>query len=297
MSSVETDVAAQRRRYLDRLKRALTRMDGSESNAPRAKGRVVRGALGLAGSAYMTLARKGLIPRAALKYAIDPLVRFTGRFKSFDPAMRAQGRDWPKDAETMIGLARLQNIEDCVIDVIDRDVPGDLIETGVWRGGATIFMAAILRAYGETARCVWVADSFEGLPRPNPERAPADTGDPHYALSGELAVSEANVRANFARYELLSDRVRFLRGWFKDTLPGAPIERLAVMRLDGDLYESTMDALEALYPRLSPGGYCIVDDYNALANCRAAVDDYRKRMNISEPIVEVDWSGVYWQRR
>lgn len=296
MSSAETDVAGKRRRYLDALKRALTRMDGSE--VPR--GGAARWAFSKlfrnAGWLYLALARRGLIPASVQKRAVDPLVRFMSRFKAFDPIARAEGRDWPRDAETMIGLTRLQNIEDCVTDVLDRAVPGDLIETGVWRGGATIFMAGILRAYGDTVRRVWVADSFEGLPRPDPGRAPADSGDPHYALSGELAVPEEQVRANFARYNLLSDRVRFLRGWFKDTLPNAPIERIAVMRLDGDLYESTMDALEALYPKLSLGGYCIIDDYNALPNCKAAVDDYRLRTGVTEPIVPIDWTGVYWRR-
>lgn len=289
------DVAALRARYLDLLKRALTRMTGVQSSTTPSQ-RAYAAFVSAVGPLYLRLARDGKLPDALLDHVVNPAARFLARFRPFDPQKRAEGRDWPRDAETMIGLARLQNIQDCVTDVIESGVAGDLIETGVWRGGATIFMAAILRAYGDDARRVWVADSFEGLPRPNPAKAAADKGDPHYALSGELAVSEAQVRANFRRYGLLGGNVRFLKGWFKDTLPSAPIERLAVMRLDGDLYESTMDALEALYPKLAVGGYCIVDDYNALENCKAAVTDFRRRMNVTEPIVTIDWSGVYWKR-
>jgi O-methyltransferase len=207
---------------------------------------------------------------------------------------RVEGRDAPAQAETMIGLHRLDNIQFCVTEVIRRSVPGDLIETGVWRGGATIFMRAVLKAYDDTTRAVWVADSFRGLPPPS-GKYQADSGDLHWTRP-ELAVSVDDVRANFARYGLLDDQVKFLEGLFQDTLPSAPIDQLAVVRLDGDMYESTIVALEELYPKLSPGGFLIVDDYGALKGCRQAVDDYRRDHGISEPLVEVDWTGVFWQR-
>ncbi|HEX5587548.1 MAG TPA: TylF/MycF/NovP-related O-methyltransferase, partial [Acidimicrobiia bacterium] len=124
---------------------------------------------------------------------------------------------------------------------------------------------------------------------------PADEG---VDLSGVdlLKVDVQRVQANFARYGLLDDQVQFLPGWFRDTLHVAPIEQLAIMRLDGDLYESTMDALTALYPKLSPGGFVIVDDYGAFEPCRRAVDDYRAANGIDDEIVEVDWTGAYWRR-
>ncbi len=110
-------------------------------------------------------------------------------------------------------------------------------------------------------------------------------------------MSEEEVRANFERYGLLDEQVRFLKGFFQDTLADAPIEQLAVVRLDGDMYESTIVALDALYPKLSVGGYLIVDDWGAVPGCRQAVEDYRRDHGITEPIVEIDWTGVYWQRR
>jgi len=212
-----------------------------------------------------------------------------------DPVERDEGRNFTSDADTMIGAARLDNLQACVVDVLRRGVPGDLIETGVWRGGASIFMRAVLKAYGVTDRTVWLADSFQGLPRPDPVRYPADAKDELWKASA-LAVPLEEVKANFASYGLLDDQVRFLVGWFSETLPSAPIERIAVLRLDGDLYQSTMDALTALYPRLSVGGYVIVDDYGAMESCRRAVTDFRRDRGITEEIERIDWTGVFWRR-
>ena len=212
-----------------------------------------------------------------------------------DAAKRADGNDWPPAAETMVGRQRLADVRHCVDSVLADGVAGDFVETGVWRGGVTILMRGMLEAWGETDRCVWVADSFQGLPAPDGDAFPQDVG---HDMSGvpTLAVSADQVRANFARYGLLDDQVRFLEGWFRDTLPNAPIEELAVLRLDGDMYESTMDALEALYPKLSVGGYVIVDDYGAWEPCRQACTDYRARHGITDEIVEIDWTGVHWRR-
>jgi hypothetical protein len=262
--------------YLELLKRCLTRYGFGDSWTP-----VEAPPTGWRAFAYRQMVGR---TNRAIGYKRVP----------FDADARANGRDWPAEAETMIGLKRLENIRQCVTDVVKRGVPGDLIETGVWRGGATIFMRAVLAAYGDTERVVWVADSFEGLPKPS-GKYEADQGDKHWTFSS-LAVSEEEVRANFERYELLDDQVRFLKGYFQDTLADAPIEQLAVARLDGDMYESTIVALDALYPKLAVGGYLIVDDYGAIAGCRQAVDDYRREHGIAEPLVEVDWTGVYWRR-
>lgn len=163
---------------------------------------------------------------------------------------RIDGLAWLPDAHTMIGARRLDNLQACIEDVLERDVPGDLIEAGVWRGGASIFMRAVLKAHGVEDRDVWLADSFQGLPPPNDALFPADAGDLHHSVE-ELSVSLDEVRHNFGLYELLDDRVQFLPGWFRDTLTQAPIERLAVIRIDADMYESTTQVLEAL-PQARP---------------------------------------------
>jgi hypothetical protein len=195
----------------------------------------------------------------------------------------------------MIGLKRLDNLERCIADVLERDVPGDLIETGVWRGGAVIFMRAALKANGDRDRIVWVADSFRGLPKPDSSQHLDDVDDALWNKQ-DLMVPLEEVRANFTRYGLLDEQVRFLPGWFQDTLPDAPIERLSILRLDGDLYESTMVALCSLYPKLSVGGYVIVDDYYAIRGCRRAVDDFRARHGIDDEMHQVDWACAFWRR-
>jgi O-methyltransferase len=217
------------------------------------------------------------------------------RHYQVDPDKRLSGKDWPPDAETMIGLKRLRNLRDCVRTVVEDGVPGDLIETGVWRGGACIFMRGALKAYGDDVRSVWVADSFRGLPKPNAEKYAADAGDDFWTFSDYLGVSLEQVQSNFARYGLLDERVKFLKGWFSDSLSKAPIQHLAILRLDGDMYESTIDALNPLYPRLSIGGFVIVDDY-VLAPCKAAVSDYRAAHNVTDPIIAIDDYSVYWRR-
>lgn len=210
-------------------------------------------------------------------------------------AKRLTGADWPAHGETMVGLRRLENLQQCLETVIASGVPGDIIETGVWRGGSMIFARGILAAHGCTDRKVYLADSFQGLPPPNPELHPADTGDIHSTIPF-LAVSEEEVRENFRRYHLLDDQVVMLKGWFRDTLPQLRSHQWAVIRLDGDMYESTMDGLVHLYDNLSPGGFAIIDDYGCLPPCKQAVDEFRASRGISEPLREVDWTGVYWRK-
>lgn len=217
------------------------------------------------------------------------------RMHPYDAEMRAGGRDWPARAETMMGLRRLQQLQHSVEQVLHENVPGDLLEAGVWRGGGGILMRGVLEVYGCRDRTVWLADSFQGLPSPDESKYPADRGMDFHEYS-YLAVSEAQVRDNFRRYGLLDEHVRFLPGWFKDTLATAPVEQLAILRLDGDLYQSTMEALEALYPKLSVGGFCIIDDYGAFRACRKAVHHYRSRNAIRDRIVDIDGIGAFWRR-
>lgn len=204
-------------------------------------------------------------------------------------------------ALTCVPRARLDHLEQCVRTVVADRVFGDLCETGVWRGGVTIFMRALLRELGVTDRAVWAADSFTGLPQPDPVRFPREAlafASPAMARLDYLAVARAEVEAAFARFGLLDEQVRLLAGWFADTLPGAPIERLAVLRLDGDFYQSTRDALDHLYDRVADGGYVIVDDYGEddWTYCRQAVDEFRSERGLDEPLERVDPYCVAWRR-
>jgi len=205
------------------------------------------------------------------------------------------GRDRQSPAHTMVGVLRLENVQELVQRAIDLGIPGDFIETGVWRGGCCILMRGILAANAINGRKVYVADSFEGLPPPNTKLFPQDRGLTLHKMRA-LAVSLDEVKSNFDRYGLLDDQVVFVKGLFSNTLPTLAVESFALIRLDGDMYESTYGALECLYPKLSIGGFVIIDDYGAISQCRMAVEDYRMKMGIAEEIRTVDWTGVWWQK-
>lgn len=208
---------------------------------------------------------------------------------------RRGGLQWPARAHTMIGPARLRHLRTLVETTLRDAIPGDYIETGVWRGGACILMRGVLAAYGVGDRRVICADSFAGLPSPDAARYPKDSRDRLYAFS-ELAVSEEDVRENFRKYDLLDDQVVFLKGFFRDTLRSAPAEKFALIRLDGDMYESTIVALEALYDRLSPGGFSVIDDYGGIKACRAAVHDFLDARGLSPEITQLDESCAWWRK-
>ena len=195
-----------------------------------------------------------------------------------------------EDAETMLGTLQLDQMQFCINDVCDRGIAGDLLEAGVWRGGMTIFMSGVLKARGDSLRRVWVADSFAGLPDPD------GALDSFGWNAGDMAVSLDEVKGNFMRYGLLDDQVTFLEGFFSETLPTASISALSVLRVDADLYESTLEVLNSLYPKLSVGGYAIFDDYQNLRDCRKAVDEYRLAHGIADPIINIDSRAVFWKR-
>jgi hypothetical protein len=206
------------------------------------------------------------------------------------------------NAVSMITLARFDNIKNCIESILSNGVAGDFIEAGVWRGGASIFMRGVLKIHGVADRVVWAADSFEGLPEPDsnqfPLEAKVQSGPVMQKLYHNLAASLDEVKRNFAAYGLLDNQVKFLKGWFKDTLPNAPLGMLSLIRLDGDFYESTRDGLTSLYDRLSIGGYVIIDDYgqDSWTYCRKAVDEFRSERHIEDPLVAVDSTCSYWQR-
>lgn len=236
--------------------------------------------------------------RHGMLRAIDVLTGTLGGVVAWQPKitqrMRQEGMFWPSQAHTMVGQLRLQNLRMAVEAVLGENIPGDLIETGVWRGGSCIFMRGILKAYGDTKRKVVVADSFAGLPRPEPDKYPADKSDKLYKFS-ELAIPRSAVEDNFRKYGLLDDQVHLVEGFFEDTLHKLENEAFAVIRLDGDMYSSTIQALTALYPKLSVGGFCIIDDYS-LSNCKQAVTDFRQAHGISDEMIAIDWTGTYWRK-
>lgn len=213
--------------------------------------------------------------------------------RAYDQKLREAGKDWPSVAHTMAGVRSLNQARASVEHVIGNGVPGDLVETGVWRGGVCILLRALLDVYRDPTRKVWVADSFLGMPD-----SVAD-GDRELALhqfNDVLAVSQEEVEENFRRYGLLDERVVFLNGWFAETLSTAPIEQIAFLRLDADLRSSTTDILTALYDKVSPGGIIVVDDFS-LPNCSGAVREFRDSRGIDDPIHSIDDDAVWWSKK
>ncbi len=225
----------------------------------------------------------------------DPMPGPWRHGNKFDRGIRNPGTLGPSMAQTMVGVDRLHNLWHLVQTALDEHIPGDFIETGVWRGGCCILMRGILAANGVRERKVYVADSFKGLPPPKPGLYPADR-DSDLHMHPELSVPVDVVKANFNRYGLLDDQVVFVEGFFSDTLPSLQCGPFALIRLDGDLYESTYVALQHLHPKVSPGGFVIIDDFGVVPACRQAVLEYREHHKIDSPIHQVDRSGVWWRK-
>lgn len=263
--------------------------------------------------------------------------------EGFDLERRTCGEDVPWQAHTMAGLKRLENVRQCVETVIVDQVPGDLVELGVLRGGCSIFMRGVLRAFDQTDRKVYACDTFvpraklspftrqfllplvsvfasipfrpfqrwlcsEYIRKSGSFPAVNDPSDElidmtlftlqHVSLlSHHRGTGLDDVKSNFARYGLLDEQVVFLKGYFSDTLSDAPIEKLALLRLDGDTFESTRDSLALLYDKLSPGGFCIIDDYYAFVDCQNAIDRFREKHGITDQIIRIDNMSVYWRKR
>jgi O-methyltransferase len=201
-------------------------------------------------------------------------------FKDLSPAL------------SMIGYKRLTNLEHLVMDVINNKIDGSFIETGVWKGGACMFVKYMFNKHN-TNKKVYVADSFKGLPTPNADKYPKDLNDIHHTYDF-LRISEEDVKSNFSKFNLLDNNVIFLKGWFSETLPNVD-DKFSIIRLDGDMYESTMDALVNLYDKLLINGYVIIDDFSFPA-CSEAVNDFRKEKNITEEMIEIDSSSIYWKK-
>ena len=238
--------------------------------------------------------------RPLLEYNLPQSMEIQIAMRYFTPEMMAEWfrrNTW--DSLTVLDEPPLRNVEECVAQILREGIPGDLIECGVFRGGVCVLMRGLLKAFGDKTRKVWVADSFQGLPAPDPLVSPLDAFS-HELLKviGAFQMSQAAVEEGFRACDLLDEQVCFLPGWFHESLPVAPIESLALLRLDGDYYESTMPALRHLYPKLSPGGFIIIDDYGITnLGARRAVQEYREAEGITEPLLPVNHFVYYWRKQ
>lgn len=245
---------------------------------------------------------------------------------------------------TLIGLKRLDNIEQSIKHIITNKIEGDIVEAGCWRGGALLYLKACLDIYNHeetNPRTIWGADLFpessslvtsrfkllqlKGLLKirnilPNHlkqrlahyvmEAFPNEPYDKStlskiFALANSLtyikkedliSTSHHDLLEAFKRYDLYDDSISLMPGWFSDTLSHMKknINHIALLRIDADFYQSTMDVLNHLYPKLSENGICIIDDYGGFSDCKRAVDEYRQQHHITAPLISVDGTCYYW---
>ena len=248
---------------------------------------------------YHPLTQVDRQPRNALLFLLDKWLRSRNyticKTKKVLADQRLNGLDWPARAKTMIGYHRLTHLEQCVHRIRVDKIAGDVLEAGVWRGGASMYLKALLKVNGLTHKTLWMADSFQGLPRPTKDYP----HDHKVRLHRHpiLKATREEVEANFKAYGLWDDGIRIIEGWFEDTLPKNTVEKLSLLRLDADLYESTHLGLQHLYPKLQAGGFVIIDDYHAFQFCKQAVDDYRTTHAIQEPLIKIDTEAVFWRKR
>jgi Macrocin-O-methyltransferase (TylF) len=255
-------------------------------------------------SAYLQLLKLCLCDLAG---ASTREVRWTGDKRVFSRTLtdeqisnRMHGKDWPLDGLTMVGMNRLDDLQECVERLVADGVEGDLIEAGAWRGGASMLIRATLDSLGARERTLWVADSFQGFPTPHEHAPEADRQlESDMSRIGFLAPALDTVTGYFARFGL-AQGVNFVPGFFEETIDGLRGHRWSLIRLDADTYGATKLTLDALYPELSAGGYVIIDDYfhpYLPESCRKAVDDFRAQRSIDEPIEQIDWNGARWRKR
>ncbi|MDP3883007.1 MAG: TylF/MycF/NovP-related O-methyltransferase [Candidatus Staskawiczbacteria bacterium] len=204
----------------------------------------------------------------------------------------------------MIGYKRLFNVYELAKTAIDNKIEGDFAECGVWKGGSTAVMGFLAQKEGKN-RKTWLFDSFEGLPEPTEKDgflAKSYSGDKN---SGKLesinkcvGLLEDVEKIFFEILKLKKENIIIEKGWFQDVLPDAKkkMGKIAVLRLDGDWYESTKCCLENLYDNVTIGGYIIIDDYGDWEGAKKALDIFFIERNIKPELIKIDHTGVYFKK-
>jgi len=214
------------------------------------------------------------------------------------------------EINSLVSLVRRTNTAALSLLALFDRVPGDFVETGVYMGSTSLIMAKVLHKYSARARLLWSADSFQGFPEEDvigmsaahvhtsSQEAKEDIkGTPrvgYFGKKGAFYSARQVFEQNLAKYNFTDGQVHILQGWFNETLPKAPIRSVSFLRLDGDLFVSTWDALTALYDKVQPGGLIYVDDYGSFAGCRDAIVKFRADRGIEDemhPVYELKRNG------
>jgi hypothetical protein len=215
----------------------------------------------------------------------------------------------PEDAETIRAVAeytmtsakRIQVLCEASRYVSRARIPGGVVECGVWRGGSMMAVARTLLREGDTGRDLYLFDTFEGMTEPTEHDVSIDgkrasellRGAPRSGDRGSVwcVASAADVRSAMRGTGYPGERIHLVEGRVEDTVPGGAPERIALLRLDTDWYESTRHELEHLFPRLERGGVLILDDYGHWKGARKAVDEYLARPGNAMALHRIDYTG------
>lgn len=200
---------------------------------------------------------------------------------------------------SMTSIERLYAMHKATAYIVKADIPGAIVECGVWRGGSMMMAALTLLSLGDTTRRLVLFDTFEGLPMPDKEKDIDVLGNSNYdewtrhrrtdASSDWACASLEEVQRNMTSTGYPFDKITFVKGLVQDTIPENSPDEISLLRLDTDWYASTVCELQNLYPRLSENGVLIVDDYGHLRGQRQAVDEYFSRQAVL--LSRVDYSG------
>lgn len=237
-------------------------------------------------------------PKKQKKRELNPREELSRRFADAAPSMI--DTLLAVSQFTMTSPERLLALCDAIEHVCRHEIPGSIVECGVWRGGSMMAAARTLIQQGDRTRQLWLYDTYDGMSEPND--ADIDfTGSRADQLLSAQDKQDPNsiwcrspldeVRQNLASTDYPSEKVRFVAGKVEETIPAQIPEQISLLRLDTDWYESTMHELVHLYPRLCPGGVLIIDDYGHWQGCRRAVNEYFASNNIPIFLNRIDYTG------
>lgn len=210
------------------------------------------------------------------------------------------------DVYSMCSEKEVDQLYLVLLNVISNKIEGDIVETGVWRGGMVFFVQAMLAHFGEKKRQVWGFDAFDKFPKPeispfNDSQEINEKDSTIHALT-QIMYSHPpklkDVEFNFKKLGLFDSNVHLVKGLFSKTIPENidAIQKISVLRIDNDYYDSVYYILESLYFKIQPGGYVILDDYNnPVIGCKDAVIDFRLKHGIVNEIIDTYGGSIYWK--
>lgn len=183
---------------------------------------------------------------------------------------------------TMTSPEKLNALILSVRHVVKHEIPGDIVECGVWRGGSMQAAARTLIEAGDTSRDLYLFDTYEGMSAPSDKDRRGHDG----ASAAELLASSSkesgvwalatldDVQNGMSRIGYPSERIHYVQGMVEQTIPEQGPAQISILRLDTDWYASTKHELDHLYPRLSSGGVLLLDDYGWWEGAKTAVDEW-----------------------